>query len=67
MTQRDMAGYLDIDRTTLYNWRKNKPNLYKTIMKGLAFDDMIEKAEINLKELKDLQETFGKIPEVYKK
>ena len=67
MTQRDMAGYLDIDRTTLYNWKKNKPNLYKTIMKGLAFDEMIEKAESNLKELKSLQEEFGKIPDVYKK
>jgi DNA-binding XRE family transcriptional regulator len=67
MTQRDMAGYLDIDRTTLYNWKKNKPNLYKTVMKGLAFDEMIEKAESNLKELKSLQEEFGKIPDVYKK
>jgi hypothetical protein len=67
MTQRDMAGYLDIDRTTLYNWKKNKPNLYKTVMKGLAFDEMIEKAESNLKELKSIQEDFGKIPDVYKK
>lgn len=67
MTQRDMAGYLGVDRTTLYNWKKNKPNLYKTVMKGLAFDDMIEKAEQNLEELKSIQENFGKIPNVYKK
>jgi transcriptional regulator with XRE-family HTH domain len=67
MTQRDIAGYLGVDRTTLYNWKKNKPNLYKTVMKGLAFDDMIEKAERNLEELKSIQENFGKVPNVYKK
>ena len=67
MTKRDIAGYLNIDYKTLYNWEKNKPNLYKTVMKGLAFDDMIEKAEKNLSELKELQETFGKIPPQYLK
>ncbi len=67
MNKRDIAGYLGIDRTTLYNWEKHKPNLYKTVMKGLAFDDMIEKAEKNLSELKELQETFGKIPPQYLK
>ena len=67
MTKRDIAGYLNIDYKTLYNWEKYKPNLYKTVMKGLAFDEMIEKAESNLKELKSLQEDFGKIPDVYKK
>lgn len=67
MNKRNMAGYLGVDRTTLYNWEKNKPNLYKTVMKGLAFDDMIEKAEQNLSELKELQESFGKIPPQYLK
>jgi hypothetical protein len=36
-------------------------------MKGMAFDDMIEKAERNLEELKSIQENFGKVPNVYKK
>ncbi len=67
MNKRDIAGYLGINRATLYNWERERPNLYKTVMKGLAFDEMIEKAEINLKELKSLQEEFGKIPDVYKK
>jgi len=67
MNKRDIAGYLGIDRTTLYNWEKNKPNLYKTVMKGLAFDEMIEKAEQNISELKQMQEMYGKIPAVYKK
>lgn len=67
MTKRDIAGYLNVDYKTLYNWEKNKPNLYKTVMKGLAFDDMIEKAEQNLNELKELQNNFGKIPPQYLK
>ncbi|MGD9718356.1 MAG: transcriptional regulator [Sulfurimonadaceae bacterium] len=58
MTQRDMAGYLNIDRTTLYNWKKNKPNLYKTIMLGLMVDEIIEKSEKNLEELKDLKKSL---------
>jgi len=67
MTKRDIAGYLNIDYKTLYNWEKNKPNLYKTVIKGLAFDEMIEKAEQNIEELKSMQEMYGKIPAVYKK
>jgi len=59
MTQRDMAGYLNIDRTTLYNWKKSKPNLYKTIMLGLMVDEIIEKNEKSLHELKELKESFS--------
>lgn len=58
MTKRDIAGYLNIDMKTLYNWEKFKPNLYKTVMKGLAFDELIEKSEKNLNELKELKEKF---------
>ncbi|MBE0515487.1 hypothetical protein [Sulfurimonas sp.] len=58
MTQRDMAGFLDIDVKTIRNWRDKKPNLYKTIMKGLAFDELIDKSEQNLTELKELKEKF---------
>ncbi len=56
MTQRDIAGYLNIDRTTLYNWKKNKPNLYKTIILGLKSKEIIEKMEQNIAELKALEE-----------
>ena len=59
MTKRDIAGYLGIDRSTLYNWEKNKPNLYKTVMKGLAFDEFVEKSEKNLEELKELQKRYN--------
>lgn len=58
MTQRDIAGFLNIDRTTLYNWKKNKPNLYKTIMLGLMVDEIIQKSEKNLEELKELKKEF---------
>lgn len=59
MTQRDIAGYLNIDRTTIYNWKKNKPTLYKTIMLGLMVDEIIEKNEKSLLELKELKESFN--------
>lgn len=67
MNKRDIAGYLGIDRTTLYNWEKNKPNLYKTVMKGLAFDEFVEKTLQSADELKELHESFGKIPPQYLK
>ena len=41
-TKRDMAYYLDIDVSTLYNWRKYKPYLYRIVMLGFKFDEVIE-------------------------
>jgi len=58
MNKRDIAFYLGIDRSTLYNWEKNKPNLYKTVMLGLMADEIIEKSEENLLELKKLKKKF---------
>ena len=55
MTKRDIAGFLNIDYKTLYNWQKNKPNLYKTVMKGLAFDELIQKLEQDIKKLKNIE------------
>lgn len=57
MTQRDMAGFLNIDVKTLRNWRKNKPNLYKIIIQGFAIEDAIKKAEENASELKKIFES----------
>ena len=56
MTQRDKAIYLDIDPKTLRNWRKNKPNLYKIIMLGFAFEEAVNKAKENYEELKKLED-----------
>ena len=41
MTKRDIAGFLNVDIKTLYNWQKFKPNLYKTVMLGLMVEDII--------------------------
>ncbi len=54
MTQRDKAIYLDLDPKTLRNWRKNKPNLYKIIMLGFAFKDVVEKSKENYEGLVEL-------------
>ena len=55
LTQQDQARILGIDPRTLRNWKKDKPKLYGIIMKGFAFDEMIEKSEKNLDELKELK------------
>ena len=59
MTKRDIAGYLNVDIKTLYNWKKFKPNLYKTAMKGLAFDELVEVQKENYEKLKSLIEKYG--------
>ncbi len=58
MTVRDIAGYLGIDTKTIYNWKKDRPNLYKTVMLGLMVEDIIEKSEKNIEELKELRKKF---------
>lgn len=52
-TKRDMACYLDIDVSTLYNWRKYKPNLYRIVMLGFKFDEVIEQSKKNYESLLD--------------
>lgn len=58
MTKRDIAGYLGIDTKTLYNWEKEKPNLYKTVMKGLAYNEIVELNEEVCKKAKELKEKY---------
>ena len=60
MTQRDMAGYLGVTPMTLRNWRKEKPNLYKIIMQGFAFEEAIESAKENYEKLESLREKVVK-------
>ncbi len=59
MTVRDIAGYLGIDTKTLYNWKKDRPNLYKTVMLGLKSKEVIERMQENIDELKNLEEDFN--------
>ena len=60
MTQRDMAGYLGVTPMTLRNWRKEKPNLYKIIMQGFAFEEAIASAKENYEKLEALSEKVSK-------
>lgn len=55
-TQQDMARILGITTVTLRNWRKEKPNLYKIIMQGFAFEEAIEGAKENYEKLEALKE-----------
>jgi len=55
LTKRDKAIYLDIDVKTLRNWQKNKPNLYKIVMLGFAFEDVVKKSKENYEELEVLK------------
>jgi transcriptional regulator with XRE-family HTH domain len=54
MTQRDMAGILNVDVKTLRNWKRNKPALYKKIMQGFMFDEVIRETEEHHERLKKL-------------
>ena len=60
MTQRDKAIYLDITPVTLRNWRKKKPNLYKIIMLGFAFNEIVNKTKQNYEELLKIKKNFSK-------
>lgn len=58
MTQRDMAGYLGVTTVTIRNWRKNKPELYEIVVKGFAFDEVVEQSKKSYEEAKALQEKY---------
>ena len=56
LSKRDIAGILNIDTKTLYNWKKNKPELYRIVMLGFKFDELLKQAENNLDELQTIAE-----------
>lgn len=60
MTQRDMAGYLGVTPMTLRNWRKEKPNLYKIVMKGFEFDKAVEEARLHYEKLQAISKHVEK-------
>ncbi len=59
MTKRDIAGYLNIDTKTLYNWKKNKPNLYNIVMKGLVFEEAVKSSKDNYERMKKIDEKYS--------
>ena len=58
MTQRDMAGYVDITPVTLRNWRKKKPKLYEILMKGFAYEEVLEMNKAVYEKAKELDEKY---------
>jgi len=55
-----MARILGVTTVTIRNWRKEKPNLYKIIMQGFAFEEAIESAKENYEKLEALKEKVSK-------
>ncbi len=58
MTQRDMAGYIDVTPLTLRNWKKYKPRLYEIIMKGFAYSEIVELNKKTYEKAMELEEKF---------
>lgn len=56
MTQRDMAGILNIDVKTLRNWRKQKPELYKKILQGFQLEAALLEAKEHYEKLQKIIE-----------
>ena len=56
LSKRDIAGIFNIDTKTLYNWKKSKPELYRIVMLGFKFDELLKQAEKNLDELQKIAE-----------
>ena len=57
-SKRDMAYELDIDVSTLYNWRKHKPNLYRIVMLGFKFDELLDNSKKTHEELLHIEQTI---------
>lgn len=52
MTQRDIAGKLDINVKTLRKWKKDRPKVYELLMLGLKTQEKLDKLK---KECEDLE------------
>lgn len=59
LTQQDKARILGIDPRTIRNWKKDKPKLYEMIMKGFAFDEIVEASKQNYEKAKNIQDKFS--------
>ncbi|EPY0859905.1 transcriptional regulator [Campylobacter jejuni] len=57
-SKRDMAYELGIDVSTLYNWRKYKPNLYRIVMLGFKFDELLDNSKKTHEELLHIEQTI---------
>ncbi|TWO26170.1 hypothetical protein ZA01_04070 [Campylobacter insulaenigrae] len=60
MTKRDIAGFLGVDVQTLRNWKKTRPNLYRIIMQGLAFEEAVKESKEYYEKLSSIQKDVQK-------
>lgn len=60
MTKRDIAGFLGVDVQTLRNWQKTRPNLYRVIMQGLAFEEAVKESKEHYEKLSSFQKDAQK-------
>lgn len=56
MTKVQIAQFLNIDVKTFRNWRTTRPNLYKTIMQGFKFDDILKQSKKNYEDMVKLKD-----------
>ncbi|MCH5322587.1 MAG: hypothetical protein J1E31_03280 [Helicobacter sp.] len=54
MTQRDIAGRLDINVKTLRKWKKDRPKVYELLMIGLKAEELIQKLKKDTQDLENL-------------
>lgn len=65
MTQRDLAGLLNINVKTLRKWKKDRPKVYELLLIGLEAKNILAKLQKDCIELekmlenKDLSEKSG--------
>jgi len=62
-----MAYQLPIGTSTLYNWRKYKPELYHIVMLGFKFDEPLEQNKKNYEELQNINNALKDEIEKFKK
>lgn len=54
MTQRDLAGRLDINVKTLRKWKKDRPKVYRLLMIGLKAENALVSFKENIEALEQL-------------
>jgi len=55
MNRIELAEMLNVNRNTLTNWEKEKPELVRLINQGLALDEQIKEVERHLEKLKEIK------------
>ena len=56
MTQRDLAGLLNINVKTLRKWKKDRPKVYELLLIGLEAKNILAKLQKDCTELEKMLE-----------